>query len=120
MGIFDFFKSNNPKKEVMWPNLSNIGHIKGRVATEDDVNKGNAVFILESEGQSIGNPIDIELPQYGFMIDEDTKEKTACVIIQAEWADDKKYLGAYDFKTEQFMMGFHSDFVLLGTEVKES
>jgi hypothetical protein len=38
----------------MWPDLPITGFMRGRAATEDDVRDGNAVFVLRSNDELIG------------------------------------------------------------------
>ncbi len=52
-------------KDINWPDLSEIAHVKGRTATEEDINEGRAAFRLPSEGGEIrGYPLDLEIPKY--------------------------------------------------------
>ena len=53
-----------------WPALSSVAVISGRVATEDDVKAGHAVFVArDGDGNLIGTPLDIQLPQYAVHVD---------------------------------------------------
>ena len=99
-----------------WPDLSKIKHVSGRVATQNDINEGAAVFMLQSEGIPIGSPMKIEIPQYAIHTNVETNEKTKVIIIQAEEAKGQQIVGALDFTTNEIMAGLFHEFTLLGTE----
>ena len=103
--------------DVQWPSLKEIPFVSGRVATEDDINRGAAVFLLQSEGVNIGTPIDIELPQYATHYDEESGVKTNVVLIQAENADNYEYYGAYTFEDGGYFIGYSDEFTLLGNDI---
>ena len=70
-----------------------IPHISGRVACEEDVKTEKAVFFLEEPGEIGARPYDITLPHCGIWTDEDTGNEIPIVLIQAEQADDRIYVG---------------------------
>lgn len=58
-------KSVKMKIDSSWPSLPTTGFIKGRPATEQDIDDGNAVFVASGpNGKVLGQPIDIDIPQY--------------------------------------------------------
>ena len=97
-----------------WPDLSDTKFVSGRVAAEKDINDGAAVFLLQSEGKSIGVPIDIDIPQYAIHTDMDTGERSRVIVIQAEEANDQKVIGAVIIATSEYMVGLLNEFKLLG------
>jgi len=99
---------------VTWPDLSTIKFVSIRSATEVDVNNGSAAFLLQSEGESIGSPMDIDIPQYAIHTNEDTNEKTNVVIIQAEETEDQKVFGALIVENGELMVGLSHEFKMLG------
>lgn len=99
----------------MWPDLANIGFVSGRAATEDDVREGNAAFVLSADGRAIGRPISVDIPQYALHVDEETGEKTPCILIQAEAGGDQQLAGAR-YLDGQIGAGFLREFQLLGTQ----
>ncbi|MGD8174166.1 hypothetical protein ACQEXU_21195 [Vibrio sp. TRT 21S02] len=101
---------------TMWPDLTSIKYVSDRVANEKDVGDGSAVFLLQSEGKSIGSPIPIEIPQYAFHTNLETGEKRSVVVIQAEEANGQKVVGAIDIQSNGFMVGLLFEFDLLGTK----
>ncbi|WP_162052214.1 hypothetical protein [Pontibacter pamirensis] len=68
--------------------------LKERIATEEDVEAGRAVFFIESEGTDIQHaPLDIGAPSLAYHIDQDTSEKTLVVVIQGEQVDEQEVAG---------------------------
>ena len=107
------------EQSVLWPDLSTIKYVAQRSATESDINDGAAVFILQTEGVSIGTPLDINVPQYAIHTDENSGEKTNVVIIQAEEANGQQVFGALIFDTNEYMAGLSNEFELLGQTAPE-
>ncbi|EAW28842.1 hypothetical protein ATW7_04147 [Alteromonadales bacterium TW-7] len=101
---------------MLWPSLSDYKYTSGRQATEDDINLGAAVFMLQVEGKNIGKPIDIIIPQYAIHIDQETGEKTKVIIIQAEETDDSQVIGAINIQTDEFIAALKFEFEFLGSK----
>jgi hypothetical protein len=99
----------------MWPELPKEGFICGRPATNDDIDKGNAVFVLEASGKVIGQPLDITIPQYAYHVDKKTGKRTPGIIIQAEQAQGNKIIGMRTFHGTE-MAGLLGEYELLGVE----
>ena len=73
------------KDSVTWPDLPTKGFIRGRAASKDDITKGNAAFVLaDQDGNPRGKPIDIEIPQYCYHINAETRRRSPAILIQAE------------------------------------
>lgn len=70
-------------------NWENIPHISGRIATEEDVNEGIAVFYVPDGSFAL----DAQLPTCVIQINEETEERTPAIVIQAEQAGENVYLG---------------------------
>ncbi len=104
-------------KQIDWPDLSSFCYVKGRSATEEDINAGCAVFMLQSEdGQLNGRPMDIDIPQYAIHINEESGEETPGVIIQAEEAaHGPQAIGFVPLNSSEFQVGLLQEFRLLGT-----
>lgn len=96
-----------------WPSLTNFTATAGRLATADDTRENRAVFLLQSNGERIGTPIDMPLPCYAWYLDEETGVRQRCVILQAEEADQKRYFGGWLVDEKKQIMGFESDFEVL-------
>ena len=100
-----------------WPKLEEIKSVSGRPGTEDDINAGSAVFLLQSEGENIGVPMTLEIPQYAIHTDEETGEKTRVVIIQAEEANNQQVIGALIIESNEYMAALFHEFQLLGSSI---
>lgn len=71
-------------------NWMNVPFVKGRLATEEDVEEGRAIFKREGKGHY---PIDMEIPSLAYLTDVRTQKKNMVVIIQAEMTDGTKFIG---------------------------
>ena len=101
-------------EKVAWPDLSEVKFVAKRSATEADINDGAAVFLLQSEGENIGKPMSLEIPQYAIHKDSETGEKSKVVVIQAEEANGQQVIGALIIETNEFMAGLANEFEFLG------
>ena len=99
------------------PELSEIKFVSGRTATEKDIAAGAAVFLLESDGVSIGSPLEIEIPQYAIHTDNENGKTEHVVVIQAEEANGQKVIGALIVSTKEYMAGFMGEFKFLGKKI---
>jgi hypothetical protein len=99
---------------IQWPPLSNYPGVSGRAATTADVDAKKAVFVLQADGQPIGRPLAIKVPQYAFHIEEGTKHRTPCVIIQAEEARGQQLIGCRKLPEGELLVAMVSEFELLG------
>ena len=66
-----------------------VPHIKNRIAVEQDVIEGRAVYYINDGGQG-HQPLDIPVPSIAYHVDNETKEKTIVVVIQGEKSADKE------------------------------
>jgi len=69
-----------------------VPFVSGRLAKEDDVKEGRAVFFLENPADPVAVPFAMKLPSCGILSEEDGS-RTPVVIIQAELLTDKVTLG---------------------------
>ncbi len=75
---------DNINKKI-WPPLTNYSHVRDRVACEEDVKTGSAVFVIQDEnGNLTGKPAVMDIPQYVFIHDAESGVRVAGVLIQAE------------------------------------
>ena len=65
--------------------------IEGRLATEEDVKKGIAVFYIENSDNA--KPIKIDLPLCAIHIDQETKKEIPVILIQAEKSQGQDLIG---------------------------
>jgi hypothetical protein len=96
-----------------WPRLSDFSATVGRLATAEDIRAKRAAFLLESEGVRIGKPIELQLPCYAWMVDDETGERKRCIVLQAEEADGTRYMGAWLIDEDSLTVGVESDFEIL-------
>lgn len=71
-------------------NWKEIDHVSGRIANEEDMKVGRAVFFSKSGT----TPYEMPLPALAIHADEETKEETKVVIIQAETGPEGVIIGA--------------------------
>jgi hypothetical protein len=95
-----------------WLPLPKAGFVAGRAATQSDVNSGSAGFAIGGNG-SVGSPLSITIPQYAYFNDSGTM--IPVVLIQAEAAQGKQ-LASGKKADGSIVVGFLSDFTLLGTQ----
>jgi len=69
---------------------------------------------LQVDGQPIGHPLGISVPQYAFHIDQKTKQRTPCVIIQAEEARGQRLIGCRTLPDGEIMAALFHEFEMLG------
>lgn len=98
--------------EGAWPPLPKTGFVAGRAATQADVNNGSAGFAIGGN-DVVGSPLSITIPQYAYFNDNGTM--VPVVLIQAEAAQGKQ-LAAGRKADGSIVVGFLSDFTLLGTQ----
>lgn len=82
----------------LWGNINiqdwqNTPCISKRIAVEDDVKAGRAVFYLQDPEEIGAEPIAFELPSCAILFDEETDEELPVIVIQAEEAEEKTYIG---------------------------
>ena len=104
-------------KEGLWGPIDirhwqDVPHLSGRLATEQDVMQGRAVFYLQSSGDAHAVPYDIVLPVCAIMKDEETSEETPVIIIQVEVANGMPTVG-YRFLNGGNGVGTGREFTLL-------
>jgi len=85
------------KSDELWgpvnpDNWKTVSFIKDRIAAEEDIQFGKAVFVVDSQGQE-HNPMNVPIPSLAYHIDQDTSEKTLVVIIQAEVVGNQQLVG---------------------------
>jgi hypothetical protein len=88
------------------------GYVSGRAATAQDVDAGNAGFVLQDAGVPIGRPIATVIPQYARFTDG--TDTVLVVLIQAEEARGQR-IAAGRTMSGEIVVGLLSDFTLLGT-----
>ena len=101
--------------KISWPSLPTTGFIAGRSATTEDVDAGRAVFALKSADKYIGEPLDLDIPQYAIHTDQDSGKRTPVVVVQVETNGDIVAVGCISAEDGSAMAGLMQEFELLGT-----
>jgi hypothetical protein len=104
-----------PTKNAGWPPLPKSGFVAARSATNRDVDKGSAVFVMKGEKGPIGRPMKITVPQYALYVDSEAGTRTPGIIIQAEEYRELKLIGFRSVPEGKLLGGTLKEFLLLGT-----
>ena len=104
-----------PDSSRPWPALPTRGFIAGRVATQQDMADGDAVFVAEVAGQIVGVPLDIVVPQFAIHIDHEAGVGKRVIVLQAERAGGIDMIGYVELGTDTYGVGTAAEFELLGT-----
>ncbi len=75
---------------------ASVSFIEGRIANEEDVESGCAVFCIDNS--EIHTHLEIQLPSLANQIDEGTGEKKLVIVIQGEKAGDQEIVGLRYFE----------------------
>jgi hypothetical protein len=102
--------------ELRWPPLPTEGFVAGRAATPEDVHAGRAAFSMQDDGQPIGEPLPVPVPQYAFHVAQ-SGERTPGIIIQAEVGKGIAVYGMRTIPDGALVSGLEAEFALLGTSV---
>jgi hypothetical protein len=111
--LLAMFGSSANSADASWPALPKSGFITGRVATEADLKRRDAVFLSLIEGKPNGAPAPIRVPQYAFLIDENRKRHPV-VVVQAETNERGTFLGMRDAVGQEYV-ATKAEVVLLGS-----
>lgn len=103
-------------ERVAWPDLAKVCHVKGRAASEGDIKKGCAAFLLQSNGRYVGRPIKLLIPQYAFHIEDGTGKRTPVVVIQAEEGQGLQAVGYRVVGSDELGVSLLTELQLLGTK----
>ncbi|MGR4865140.1 hypothetical protein [Caulobacter sp. LARHSG274] len=100
-----------PSPQPPWPELPATDFVRGRLATEADVEQMRAVFAGNVPG---AKPLEIDIPQYAIFQNENEGAAVRAIVVQAETALGRELVGLVDL-TGRSHMQFLSDVQLLGT-----
>lgn len=100
--------------DIAWPDLPKTCFVKGRPATEDDLTKGCAAFVIKVQGKV--SPLDIEIPQYAIHVEDGTGKETRVIIIQAEEGQGIQTVGFIIVGTSSMGASLLREVRLLGTK----
>ena len=101
----------NKIKPIDLNNWTEISHVSGRLATEDDIKNGSATFRIDDKGQE-HEALNIKIPSLAYHIDQETNKKTPVIVIQGEQVGDQKVIGIkYLDGTDGVCLLFELEFV---------
>jgi len=97
-----------------WPALPTSGFVVGRLATQEDLNKGDGVFRFDVEGKPITKPTKkVQIPQFAYL-KEAGGNRRPVVVVQAELLDGDLTLGLRDADGKEYIAA-GEEVELLGT-----
>jgi hypothetical protein len=97
-----------------WPALPTSGFVFGRLATQDDLNKGNGVFLFQAAGKPITKPTQkVQIPQFAYLREKESSRRPV-VVVQAELLDGDLTLGLRDADGKEYIAA-GEEVELLGT-----
>ena len=104
---------------IVWPDLPKTEFVKERPATEEDVKKGHATFVIKVDGKPAGKLLDVEIPQYAIHVEERTGKETPVIVIQAEENSGIRAVGYKIVGTSDMGVSLLRELRLLGTKKPE-
>ena len=114
-GLFSL-AGNSTASDVVWPELPKDCFVRSRPATQADAKRGCAAFVIEKAGVPGGTPLDIQIPQYAWHVDQASGKRTAVILIQAEENSGIKAVGYRELGSSSLGAALLSEMVLLGTD----
>ena len=72
--------------------------------------------MIEKAGVPGGTPLDIQIPQYAWHVDQASRKRTAVILIQAEESSGIKAVGYRELGSSSLGAALLSEMVLLGTD----
>lgn len=103
-------------EEMVFPPLPTEGFVSGRIATQEDVKKGDAAFATLPEQRLVRQAVPIPVPQYA--IYRGGEESQLVFVIQVEKVNGKLTIGARPVEGGDLVIGEATDFRLLGNNAK--
>lgn len=98
--------------ETEYPPLPTEGFVTGRIATQEDVTKGDAAFATLPEQKVVRQAVPIPVPQYA--VYRGGQEHQLVFVIQVEKVNGKVTIGARPAEGGDVLIGTPQDFMLLG------
>ena len=88
--------------DATWP-IMPTKFVSGRLATNEDLANGNAVFLIEVEGKRLTTPTQrFQIPQFAYLL-EAGKHRRPVVVVQVELLDGEPVIGLRDAEGEMFI-----------------
>ena len=108
---------NETNPDVAWPELPTSGFIAGRVAIQEDVSNGDAVFA--AFGSVTSDLLQIDIPQYALLTNDDGSSIPVFVIqaevVHSESGDVETY-GLHPVEGGPPIVGVSQNVKLMGTD----
>lgn len=101
-GVLAMFGASVGAASSAWPALPTSAFVAGRVANEDDLKQGHAVFLSLVDGKPNGKPAQIQIPQYAYLVEEGGNRRPV-VVVQAELVDAETILGMRDAEGKEYV-----------------
>lgn len=111
--LLALFAPSAPGAVSEWPTLPESGFVAGRLATEADLKRGDAVFLSLVDGKPSGSPAHIKVPQFAHLIQEKGKRRSV-VVVQAETSEKGTLFGVRDVQGNEYV-ATEPEIVLLGS-----
>jgi len=103
-------------RTLVWPPLPDGELVRGRAAVAADVEAAHAVFVMSELTRRQGRPVDIALPQYGWLRESADTEPVPIAVIQAETDGEDTYYGFFTLDDLQLDFAPAGDVQLLGIQ----
>lgn len=88
--------------DATWPTMP-TKFVSGRLATQEDLANGNAVFFIEAGGKQLTTPTQqFRIPQYAYLLQANGARRPV-VLVQAEILDGEAVLGLRNAQGEMFI-----------------
>lgn len=104
-------------EEMIFPPLPTKGFVSGRIATQADVEKGDAAFASLPEQHIVRHVMPLPVPQYAIF--RGGEKSRVVFVIQIEKVNGKVTIGARYPEGGEALIGTTKHFSLLGTSPKQ-
>lgn len=101
---------------VTWPDLPKDCFVHARAATQADMAKGCAAFVIGKKGVPGGTPLDIQIPQYAWHVDQASGKRSPVILIQAEESSGIKAVGYREVGSPGLGAALLTEMIPLGTD----
>jgi len=108
--------ASNMASGVTWLELPKDCFVRLRPATQANAKRGCAALVIENAGVTGGTPLDIQIPQYAWHIDQPSGKRTAVILIKAEEISGIKAVGYREVGAPSLGAALLSEMILLGTD----
>ena len=100
---------------VTWPELPKDCFVRARPATQADMTRGCAAFVIGKAGTPGSTALDIQIPQYAWHVDQASGKRSPVILIQAEESSGIKAVGYKEVNSPGLGAALLSEMIPLGT-----